>query len=370
MPEHPRRVAYVVTSTTVGGAERQVYELAAAFRRRHWGVGVVSMLPLHEQFLPLREQGVRLASLEMTKGIADPRALVRLARLLRGWRPDVVHGHMIHANLLTRLTRLLVPGPRVVSTMHNQDEGAQWRYVAYRLTDLLADVTTTVSPLAMDEAVRRHAASPRNITVVPNGLDTTRYAPDEGLRAATRAGLGLGDAFTWLSVGRLTEAKRHLDLIDAMRVVCERRPDARLLIAGVGPLGPALERRIVDLDLAANVQLLGLRGDVPALMQAADGFALSSGWEGLPMVLLEAAASSLPIVATDVGGSRDVVSDEETGYLAPAGQPDRLARQLLRLMALPRSDRQAMGRLARAHAHASFDLERIADRWEVIYGGR
>lgn len=274
---------------------------------------------------------------------------------------------MIHANLLSRLTRLLAPGPTVVSTMHNQDEGAQWRYFAYRLTDRLADVTTTVSPLAADEAVRRHAVSAENIVIVPNGLDTVAYEPDERLRAKARAELGLGDAFTWLSVGRLTEAKRHSDLADAMRTVCEREPQARLLIAGVGPLGPALEQRIETLDLAANVQLLGLRDDVPALMRAADGFVLSSAWEGLPMVLLEAAASSLPIVATDVGGSRDVVHEGDTGYLVPARQPELLAERMLRLMALPHGQRQIMGERARTSAIGSFDLERIADRWETIY---
>jgi glycosyltransferase involved in cell wall biosynthesis len=179
--------------------------------------------------------------------------------------------------------------------------------------------------------------------------------------------LGLGDAFTWLSVGRLTEAKRHADLIDAMRLVCARHPGARLLIAGIGPLHRALEEQIEGLELADNIRLLGLRDDVPALMQAADGFALSSAWEGLPMVLLESAASSLPIVATDVGGSRDVVDEGDTGYLVPARQPDLLAEQMLRLMALSPIERQAMGARARASTIAAFDLERIADRWKAIY---
>ena len=370
MLEAPLRVAYVITSTGVGGAERQVYDLASTFRSRGWGVGVISMLPMDEQFLPLRDMGVRLASLDMTQGVADPRALVRLARLLSAWRPDVVHGHMIHANLVTRLARILVPRPRVISTMHNQDEGHQWRYYAYRLTDPLAHVTTTVSQIAVDEAVRRHAVRRTNLLLVPNGIRTDGYERDPELRATSRSSLDLDDRFTWLSVGRLVEAKRHTDLLSAMGHVRQAAPDARLLIAGAGPLRSALMDKIDELALGPNVSLLGLRSDVRALMQAADGFVMSSAWEGLPMVLLEAAASSLPIVTTDVGGSRDVVKDGETGFLAPDRQPDRLAEEMLRLMALTPEERQSMGERARQHVVTSFDLERIADRWEELYRAR
>ncbi len=90
----------------------------------------------------------------MTAGVPDPRGLVRLARLLGAWRPRVVHGQMVHG-ISDRLVRLLTPVPRVVSTMHSSEQGAQWRYYAFRLTDRLAEVTTTVSEVALDETVRR-----------------------------------------------------------------------------------------------------------------------------------------------------------------------------------------------------------------------
>lgn len=369
MAEHPLRVAFVITSTGVGGAESQVFELARSFRARGWGVGIVSMLPMHEQFLPLARSGVRLASLDMTSGVPDPRALVRLVRILRGWHPDVVHGHMVHAILLTRVARLLTPVPRLVSTMHNQEQGPQWRYYAYRLTNRLADVTTTVSTLALRETVRRHGAPQGGIIVVPNGIRMDPYQTDAGLRDDTRASLALGHSFTWLTVGRLTEAKRHTDLLAAIRVVRRRAPDVRLLIAGGGPLQAALETEVSEGGLTPNVSLLGLRRDVPALMQAADAFVMSSAWEGLPMVLLEASASALPIVATDVGGSRDVVDDGRTGFLSPPRQPASLAEAMLRLMALPSEEREAMGREARRTASEVFALDGVVDRWEALYRG-
>jgi glycosyltransferase involved in cell wall biosynthesis len=369
MPDRPLSVAYVISSTAVGGAERQVYELASTMRSRGWGVGVVSMLPIHEQFAPLEEAGVRLASLEMAKGVPNPRAVVRLARILRSWRPHVVHGHMVHGILITRLTRVLAPSPRVISTMHNQEQGPRWRYIAYRLTDPLADVTTTVSRLALDETVRRHAVRRKDILLVPNGIRTEHYERDPELRERTRVSLGLGSRFTWLTVGRLADAKRHTDLLASIRMLREVAPDVRLLIAGIGPLHSALQAEIEEARLTANVTLLGLREDVRALMQAADGFVMSSAWEGLPMVLLEASASSLPIVATDVGGSQDVIAEGLTGFLSPPREPLALAKAMLRVMAFSQDERQAMGERAQQHVSEEFDVERIADRWEGLYRG-
>ncbi len=367
MPQPPRSVVYIITTTGFGGAERQVLELASTMRARGWGVGVVSMVRMHEQFFPLQDRGVRLATLGMTKGVPDPRGLIRFARLLRAWRPDVVHGHMVHGIFLARLGRILAPGPRVISTMHSQEQGSQWRYYAFRLTDPLTDVTTAVSRMAVDEAIRRHAVRRDKILLLPNGIRTDTYKPDPALRDLTRSSLGLADAFTWLTVGRLTPVKRHTDLLQAVRIVRDVHPDVRVLIAGKGDLRQALEDEIRSSGLSQNVSLLGLRQDVHALMQSADAFVMSSAWEGLPMVLLEASASSLPAVVTDVGGSRDVIIDGETGLLSPPHDPAGLADVMLRLMSLPPSQRTAMGERARMRVVRDFDMESVAERWETLY---
>jgi len=116
---------------------------------------------------------------------------------------------MVHANLLGRLSRLIAPTPVVISTMHNENEGAQWRYLAYRLTNPLSDVTTAVGRVAQLEAERRGAAPAGSIQVVPNGLATAPYERDEPTRARMRAALDLGDGFTWLAVGRLAESRKY-----------------------------------------------------------------------------------------------------------------------------------------------------------------
>ena len=161
----------------MGGAEREVCHLAQEFRRRGWDVAVISMLPLEPPVADLAAAGVRTFSLGMRQGIPDPRALVGVGRLLRRLNPDVLHAHMVHANLLARLSRLVVPTPIVISTIHNENEGSQWRYVAYRLTRRLSTVTTAVSQVALAEATRRGAAPAGSILMVPNGLSTRPTPP-------------------------------------------------------------------------------------------------------------------------------------------------------------------------------------------------
>lgn len=361
------RLAYLITSSGMGGAEREVCHLAEEFRRRGWEVAVISMLALEPPISELRAAGVRTLSLGMRQGVPDPRALIRLGRFLRRWRPDVLHAHMVHANLLARLSRLVAPTPMVISTMHNEDEGAQWRYLAYRLTDRLSDVTTAVSHVAGEAAERRGAAPRGAIRVVPNGLDTSAYAADEASRERFRASLGLGDRFTWLAVGRLVEAKGYADMIDAFARLLRERPEAALLIAGVGPLEDDTRARARQAGIEDAVRLLGARPDVADLMRAADAFVMTSRWEGLPMVLLEAGASGLPVVATDVGGSGEAVLDGVSGYLTPVAEPEATARAMAMVMQLDPDDRRAMGAAARRHVLGTFEIGLVADAWERLY---
>ena len=363
------RLVYLITSRGGfwGGAESQVHVLARSFRRRGWDVGIVSMLPSESSLVDLEGEGIRVATLGLRTGVPDPRGAIRLLRLLRRWKPDVLHAHMVHANLLARLTRPLTRTPVLISTIHNENEGSQWRYRAYGLTHGLSDVTTAVSTRAVEESIKRGAAPARGIVLMPNGISIDAYRPDIAARSRAREALGLTDEFVWLAVGRLTEAKAYPDMVDAFLQVNAQWPNARLLIAGIGPLDELLNERIQAAGMADKVTLLGLRSDIPELMQGADGFVMSSAWEGLPMVLLEAGASALPIVATDVGGSRDAILDGTSGYLVPAGRPQELARAMRTVMELPDVERQAMGQAGRAHVNRTFALDSVVDRWEALY---
>ncbi|MDY0392055.1 MAG: glycosyltransferase [Candidatus Bipolaricaulis sp.] len=174
-------------------------------------------------------------------------------------------------------------------------------------------------------------------------------------------------AFAWLAVGRFDVPKDYANLLQAFAYVAQARPEAQLLIAGDGPLRPSMEQLANDLGITDRVKFLGIRRDIPALMNAADAYVMSSAWEGMPNVLLEAAASGLPIVATDVGGNSEVVIDGKTGFLVPPKDPEALAQAMVQLMGLPQEERRRVGEAARQYVEANYSLDRVVDQWEALY---
>lgn len=367
-PDDPLRILFLTTSLMRGGAETQVFLLAEAFRARGHAVHVVSMLPAEAYVEELGAMGADVTSLDIARGAADPRAMTRLAGVVRRWKPDVVHSHMVHANLLARLARPLAWAPVQISTAHNLTEGARWRELGYRATDALATLTTNVCEAGTERYVNVGATPRDKIVTMPNGLEVDAVARPLEVRRALREELGVGDRFAWLAVGRLEEQKDYPTMLRALTRTREEGADDLLLVVGEGSLREAIVRERDALGLGDDaVRFLGSRDDVPDLMAAADGYLMSSAWEGLPMVLLEASSAGLPMVTTDVGGNEEVVLDGTTGFLVPPGDPDALAGAMRRFTDLPEERRHAMGEAALQHARENFTIDRVADRWMDLY---
>jgi glycosyltransferase involved in cell wall biosynthesis len=362
------RIFFLSTSMGMGGADSQLLSAALELQGRGHEVMIVSMTPLGPMGEDARRRGLTTESLDMRRGVPDPRGLWRLIRMIRSWRPDVVHSHMVHANLMARVLRLAAPVPALVSTIHNIDEGGRIRMAGYRYSNSLVDHMTIVSQAAADRFVRDRIVPRELLTVVPNGVDTdqVRRLPP-GTREEIRRSLGLGDAFVWLAVGRFEIAKDYPNMLRAFQRVRRECPEAVLLLVGRGSLQPETEALVRSLGLEGAVIFAGVRSDVLHVMRAADAYVMSSAWEGMPMVLLEASMSGLPIVATEVGGNREVVLQGQSGYLVPARDDGALATAMLRLSRLPESERRAMGERAAEHIRAHYSLRRVADQWEAIY---
>lgn len=362
-----KKIDFLITDLAFGGAELLVVRLAAGLQARGWQVRVISMMPPQAFEEELRNAGIVVESLEMKRGIPNPAALFKLLRLLRSGRPDVVHCHMFHANLLGRISRKPAGVPVLISTIHNMYEGARWRELANRYSAPLSDVTTIISRKSAERMIRVGAISRDRLKVIPNGVDTMRYYRSEAARKELRGKFNAGDSFIWLAVGRFAEAKDHANMIRAYHHARQVRDDALLLLAGEGGMRRQAENLAEELGLTGQVKFLGVRSDIPELMSAADAYLMSSSWEGMPLVLLEAASCRLPVVATDVGGNSEVVVEGKTGFLVPPKDPEKLAGAMIRLMSLSETDRQEMGRAGREYVEEHYSLDRITDRWEELY---
>lgn len=373
-PARAPRILYLATGLAMhGGAEVQTADLALRFHKLGWAVSVASILEIEQPVRKLVDAGIPVTSLGLRKGAADPRSLTRFAQLVRREQPDIVHSHMTHANLLARLGRLLAPGPALVCTLHGfrmyttRGDGWKGRELAHRMTDGLADVTTVVCEAAARVCATSKAVSAGRLRVLVNGIDTDRFRPDANVRVAVRDELRAGNEFLWLAVGRFHGVKDHATLLRAFHQLVAQRPAQRLLLVGTGELEQELRRLAGDLGIAAKVDFLGLRTDVDRLMKGADACVLSSIFEGLPLVLLEAAASGLPAVATRVGGTGEALVDNVTGYLSASRDANALSAAMLRLADLPSEDRRRMGAAARRHAVSRFRVETVVKQWTDLY---
>ena len=362
------RVLFVTTGLGRGGAEVQLVRVALRLNQRGWKVSIASMLPPTDFLDTLNDAHIKVFNLNMRRKMPDPRAILRLAIVTRQVNPAIVHSYMLHANLLSRICRLVTKVPVLICSARSINEGGRWREWAYRVTDPLCDLMTQVCVAGAERYTQRRITPAHKMLYIPNGIDTNTFTPNSSVRAELRAQRNIEGMFVWLTVGRLEPPKDYPNLLQAFQqVVSKASLPTRLLIVGQGPLREEIEHQIIALGIERFIDLLGVRTDIPALLNAADAFVLASAWEGMPLVLLEAAACARPIVATDVGGNREVVLHGETGYLVPPGNPDALADAMLRLMNLPEPERRAMGQAGRQHIVKNFDIERIVDRWEQLY---
>jgi glycosyltransferase involved in cell wall biosynthesis len=362
------RVMFLSTSMGMGGADKQLLSAAQLMRARGHDVFIVALCELGPMGLEARERGIRTETLSMPRGVPDPRGLLRLIRLVRSWKPDVLHSHMVHANLLARAVRLFAPVPVLVSTIHNIYEGGPLWMAAYRMSNGLVDHMTIISEAAADRFVSERIVPRELLSCVPNGVDTERFRRvSPAARSSLRASLGIEQEFVWLAVGRFEDAKDYPNMLRAFARVRDRQPTAILLLVGHGSLQEETESLARELSLGDRIRFLGVRSDVPEVMAAADGYVMSSAWEGMPIALLEAAAAALPIVATRVGGNHEVVQEGRTGFLVPPRDHEALSQAMLRLMALAPADRRAMGERGRDHIRDHYGLARVVDRWEDLY---
>jgi glycosyltransferase involved in cell wall biosynthesis len=293
--------------------------------------------------------------------------LMRAKAFVREFRPEIVHSHSFHANMLARLLGLLIPETAVLSTIHNVYEGGAPRMLAYRLTDRLSRRTVAVSQAAADHFIQFGAVSPKRSAVVTNGIDTREFSPNLERRARVREEMSVNSKFVWLASGRIVAAKDYPNLLRALVILGETHSNLQVWIAG-GWADREMER-LVELPefhkAAPIVRWLGLRRDLPALLDAADGFVSSSAWEGMPLAVGEAMAMEKHVVATDVGGVRELVGNK--GHLVPSRDPTALAGAMREVMQTNASVGIARGRDARERICECFNMDMKPLEWEGHY---
>jgi glycosyltransferase involved in cell wall biosynthesis len=355
----------VLHSMGIAGMERVVARLATTLRARGHSVGI-TCTDLEGALAPgLRDQGIRVTHVP-----APGRSTLVRPVALRRWfeeiSPDIVHIHNVpwlKAALAARQAR--VPG--VLFTLHGRN-AAQKRMgllldrCAVRLCDRITAVST---PLHQHVTERLHAP-PQRVLTIPNGIDLEEFSPSRA-RGRVRAQLGLRDDQPLVGmVARLEPVKNHACLLRAFAKVSGEVPSARLLLVGDGQLRGDIERRIAECGLGESVIMMGERADVADVYRDLDVHVLSSFAEGASISLLEAMASEVCNVASDVGGTPELLDGGSCGLLVSAGDADALARGIIEVLR-DSERRRGLARAARRRCLEHYGFAKAIDRYERIY---
>ncbi|MBZ5639007.1 MAG: glycosyltransferase family 4 protein [Acidobacteriia bacterium] len=372
------RVVHAITRLELGGAQQNTLYCVAHHDRSRFDVSLVAGTGgvLDDDARAIADARVLIVPWlrHPIHPFWDAVAVARLAAHFRRRRVHLVHTHSSKAGILGRLAARFAGVPALVHTVHGwsfndaQRPGVRRLFTALeRAVGSFTDRILVVAESDRRKGLARGIGREERYRLVRSGIDPTIYERPSSSRESTRAAMGFAPEHLVIGmIACLKPQKAPLDFVETAAAVHARHPAARFFIAGDGDLRAAVEARIRERGLDGIVRVLGWRRDVPALLHAMDLFLLTSRFEGLPRTVLQAMAAGVPVVATAVDGTPEVVRDGETGVLVPPGDPSAAA---VRILALAADSVACAGLAARARdaLSGSFDIRRMVEQLEEIY---
>jgi glycosyltransferase involved in cell wall biosynthesis len=362
------RVAYLIYSRMVGGSEMVAANLANHLDRNVFDPIILFLYPepgeMEEILLRLNIPSFRC---DMTRW-KKPFRFFFLSRIMKNLAVDILHIHHVALYSVTEpclyfscLKGVVVTEHAGYSISRSADLQSSCRRAALK-TDFLTVVSENLKKYFVDSL----AIPPHRIAVIPNGIDTNRYMPSDRKGSLQDYLPPEFDGSVLITVGRLAEAKDHFTLLRAAKILKEKNISFFLFIAGDGELREVLDAEKEKMELNDTVCFLGTRTDVSDLLNESDVFVLPSKREGLPMVLLEAMATGLPVISSDVGGIGEVIENGKNGILVDAGNEHQLADAISELLSNDKKMKQ-LGQSGRDQVLKKYSLDMISTQYMNLY---
>jgi len=367
----PIRILHLIAGLNIGGAEQNLSDLVIRMDRQTFQNRVVSMTgngPIGDK---ITGHGIPVATLNMRKGWPDPRGILRLFRIIRTFRPDILQTWMYHANLLGLV---FAPGRRLIWSLLCSDLDFKSYGWIYRLTVQAGAYCSKIPHAVIVNSLAGKITHsdlgyrPRTWEIILNGFDTGMIKPDPVARSAIRRELHIPPHAVAIGlIARLDPMKDHRNFFQAAHIVLASHPDVHFILAGRGVdlTNPAIKSLIQGTAFTDHFHLLGERKDIPSILAALDISVSSSISEGLPTAIGESMAAGLPCVVTDVGDSGRLVAD--TGSVVARRDPLALADAISRLIAAGPQFRADLGRKARERVLTCFSMDANIKHYENLY---
>jgi len=369
-------VMHIINAYALGGAEKLVFDIARRMDKTKFNVFVCSIGAREDDIEQavrhdLQSQGIKTLSLDKPPHKQRVHTVVKLAKILCDNKIDILHTHCPSPDFYGKLSALIARIPLVFSTIHNtQGYSASVERVLSRLTTKYVAISKTVAQYALQEL----KIPSQKIEIIYNAIDVRQFTETHNqsiIRKKKRTELGIPENIQMImTIGRITRQKGHIYLIDAMKEVVKNFPNVCLCIVGDYTCDPdvtnELKRKVKESGLKEKVIWTGVRTDIPELLASADIFVLPSLWEGLPVTLLEAMASRIPVVATAVGSNPEIIRHGENGFLVPPANPSTLAKCILELLK-DKKKAQLLAEEGYKTIQERFTIERMVKEYEKLY---
>jgi glycosyltransferase involved in cell wall biosynthesis len=366
-----RRVLHLITRLPIGGAERMLLGVLHNLDATRFDSVVCCIQDRGELADEVESLGISVHALGlMARGGFDRRVVPALRRLILEQKVELVHSHLYHANLYGRLAAWC-EGIPIIASVHNTYTRRKWhRHLINRLLARLTFRITAGSADVERDIISQDHVAPGKVVRLPNCIDLDRVATSLS-SAVAKQRLGFDPAdMVIATVGRMEEQKGHAFLLEAfasLRQIPELEGiSLRLLMVGDGRLRAATEQRAADLNIAGICRFVGSIKDLADVYCAMDVFVMPSLWEGLSLAMLEAMAAGLPMIATDVGGARDVLGDSLRGILVPAADASALVRAIHGLL-LDAEKRGVMADAGSRHVRENYSVSALSRQLAELY---
>ncbi len=371
------KITFIITGLSTGGAEIMLLKLLERLDAARFSPHVISLTSLGEIGPRIQALGVSVEAQGMSPGmIPNPITFARLVRRIKVLKPDIVHTWMYHADLVGGLAARMARVPAIAWNIRQSNlscDQTKWS------TRIVASLCAKVSRWVPDQIVCNSQTAraihigigydPKHFVILSNGFDLTRFSPDPVSCHVVRMELGIPDHAPLIGlIARFDPQKNHQGFFEAAGQLHRQQPEVHFLLAGSGiaDSNSVIREWVQGYGIAKITHLLGLRQDIPKLTAALDiASSFSSYGEAFPNVIGEAMACSVPCVVTDVGDSAYIIGD--TGRVLAPGDMTGLAAAWAQLLAMPDTERRALGQRARARVAEHFEISAVVKRYEAFY---
>lgn len=356
------KILYVITQLGVGGAENVLVSMANKMHANAHQVEVVSLINIKKQNF---DNNIKVHTLDFKKSPLS--SFIQLSKIISNYKPDVVHSHCIHANVITRFVRLVTPIKKLISTAHSASEAKGLIMRAFKYTNFLSNVVTNVSSDAVLSYEKSGYISKNIMKVCFNIIDIEKYNFSQFEREKYRQMFNIkAEELVLISIGTMKEDKDYPNLIKAVSLVSKyTNKSFKVFIVGAGELYTEMLELSKNENIFEKITFLGERSDIRELLSMSDIFILSSKNEGLPTVLIEAAMAKNTIIATNCGGVKDILPTNKN--VVPIKNYRVLAEMIVNKMNENEDKRIEESEEVYFHVYKKFNSDKIYNDWISLY---